>query len=228
MWDVENYKAAITATKKNGILMDDKVKTKENVYELLAEKIHCSKDTVKSWSRSSNNGPNDNDMIVSLEKVLGIPEGLLGRREEKKMEKDDKMKKEEQEVRLTDFNKQAIHSCYMLMKDYIHSDEVENEDCFAKMCAEVDKYRIAIPQEIYEEINQCIDAFLAPIVYEYHDTFAQCFTDDIGYFDNDGVWNIKDEEAGRKSCMYFLMKLVEIEKSVDNFAMEKLYPRLMM
>lgn len=220
MWDVEKYRSVIKAIKENGTFKESNIKSKEQIYELIGKAVGVEKDTAKSWTRESSSGPGDNNLVANVEKALGITVGLLGRREEKPM------KKEKQRFKLTDFNKNAIQSCYMLMKEYIHSDEVEDEDCFANMCAEVGKYRIAIPEEIYKEIQQCIDEFLAPIVYEYRDTFALCFADDIGYWGNDDIWHIKDEEGMRKSCMYFIMKLVEIEESVDNFAMEKLYPVL--
>ena len=216
--NIESCKAVITAIKSG--TFQEKNQTNKEVYELTAKEIGWDKDTVKSWTRATSKAPGNNDKIVTFEKSLAAPEDSVRRKEEKKMKND------KQEIRLTDFNKQAIHSCYMLMKDYIRSDEVEDEECFANMCAEVEKYRIAIPQEVYEEISKCIDEFLAPIVYENHVTFAQCFTDDLGSFDNEGVWHMKDEEAVRKSCMYFMMKLVEIEKSVDDFAMKKLYPIL--
>ena len=157
---------------------------------------------------------------MDLEKVLGIAEGELGRKGL------GKMKENKTENKLTDFNKQAIHSCYMLMKDYIHSDDVESEDCFADMCAEVEKYKIAIPEEIYAAIQKCIDECLAPIIYEERDTFARCYTDDIGFFTDDGVWQTRDEEGTKKFCMYFMLTLTEIEQKVDMFAMETLHPVL--
>lgn len=220
MWDVKKYKGLINTIKENGSFMENNVTTKEQIYELIGKTIHVDAGTAKSWGRPSSNGPGSNDLLIELEKALGIAEGLLGRKEYKEMKED------KQKIKLTDFNKQAIHSCYMLMKDYIHSDKVENEDYFADMCAEVGKYKIAIPEKIYEAIQKCIDEYLAPIVYEYHDTFAKCFTDDIGFMGDDGIWHVRDEEGVKKTCMYFIMTIIEIEENVDKFAMETLYPVL--
>lgn len=220
MWDVQKYKGLINTIKKSGSFMGSNVTTKEQIYGLIAKTIHVDADTAKSWTRPSSNGPGSNELLIELEKALGIAEGSFGRKEYKEVKED------KQEIKMTDFNKQAIHSCYMLMKDYLHSDEVENEDCFAEMCAEVGKYKIAIPEEIYEAIQKCIDEYLAPIVYEYHDTFAKCFTDDIGFWEDDGVWHVRDEEGMKRTCMYFIMTIIEIEERVDKFAMETLYPVL--
>lgn len=220
MWDVKKYKGLINTIKENGRFMGNDVTTKEQIYELIGKTIYVDAGTAKSWGRPSSNGPGSNDLLIKLEKAFGIDEGLLGRKEYKDVKED------KQNIKLTDFNKQAIHNCYMLMKDYIHSDEVENEDCFADMCAEVGKYKIAIPEKIYGAIQKCIDEYLAPIVYEYYDTFEKCFADDIGFMGDDGTWHVRDEEGMKKTCMYFVMTIIEIEEKVDRFAMETLYPVL--
>lgn len=128
---------------------------------------------------------------------------------------------------MTEFNKYAILRCYQEIKEYLHNGQVEYEECFADMCQQIETYRIAVPEEVYGKIQECIAEFLEPIVYDPMNTFAKCYTDEIGFWKSDGTWQIKDEAWTLKSCMGFLSKLEEIEEKVDAFAMETLYPVLM-
>lgn len=127
---------------------------------------------------------------------------------------------------LTDFNKNAIFECYKLMKDYLHDDEVESEKCFSKMSEEVDKLKIAIPQEIYGKIDQFIGDNLAPIVYEPEETFKECYSDDIGFYNDRGQWEIRDDEGMKNLCKAFILKLFDIEDELEEFAMKELHPLL--
>ena len=219
MWDVRKYKGIIDTIKKDGTFLGSDISSKEDIYKLIAERLFVDTETAKSWTRPTSNGPGSDNVIAELENLLGIPEGELGRRENKQ-----DMNNEKQHMGLSDYNKEAIHKCYILMKTYLHDDDVEDEDCFSKMYEEVEKNRIAIPAEIYIQIKECIDELLAPIVYEHDDVFYRCYTDDLGHVGDDGSFHINDEEALKKTIMYHMMTLVEIEEKVDQFAMEHLYP----
>ena len=127
---------------------------------------------------------------------------------------------------LNEFSKKAIFKCYVLMKDYLHDDEVESESCFGKMFQEIDKMKIAIPESIYKKITQFMDEWLAPIVYERETCFPTFYSDEVGFYNADGKWEIRDEDGMKKICKEFLLKLLETEDELDSFAMEELYPLL--
>lgn len=225
MWDHEKYSRVLGTIKKqcksDGVLFKGQnIESKEQLYVLIGEEVHVERDTAKGWTRNESKGPGENSQIESIERFLGLPVGELGRREERP-----KMKKETKNVKLTDFSKKAIMHCYILMKEYIRCDQVEEEERFLTMLFEIEKQRIAIPDAIYQKIQDAIDEFLTPIVYETQATFSNCFTEEIGHYE-DGAWHIKDEEAARKSVINFTVRLVEIERSIDDFAMEQLYPLL--
>ena len=220
MWDVEIYRAIVTAAKKSGKLGSSEVVTHEDVYKVIKEKLYVTVDTAKSWGRKTSTGPRDNEQIAELEQLFSIPDGSLGRREEKAP------KAKKQVIKMTDVNKNAVLSCYQAMTEYLHSDDVENEECLAAMCQMVNTYKIAIPEEIFEAIQNCINEFLDPIVYDQQRTFAQCYTDEIGFWEDDGTWHIRNEEGRMKFCVNYMMRLVEIEKCIENFAMKTLYPVL--
>lgn len=112
------------------------------------------------------------------------------------------------------------------MKDYLHDDNMEDEDCFSRMWCEVQKYRILIPYEIFTKVNDFIDQNLAPIIYENESTYAACYTDEIGHYNDEGIWEVKSEEALKQMCMNFLLKNIEIEEALDRFAIKELHPYL--
>lgn len=130
-----------------------------------------------------------------------------------------------QTIKLNDFSKRAVWKCYKLMKNYLH-DEVESESCFAAMFQEIDKLKIAIPEVIYKRITQFMDDNLAPIVYEPEETFSACYSDEVGFYNTEGRWEIRDEEGMKKLCKEFMLKLMETEDELDEFAMKELYPLL--
>lgn len=230
MWNNETYLTAIKAAKKAGRFQGEDVKTQEQIYKIIGEKVNAGIHTVISWSRKGSTGPGDNDLIEKVEKLLGLDTDALGRREEKPMKESGKEVEEAEAVeavRVTEFNKYAIFSCYYKMKEYLHDDEVEFEERFADMCQQIEAYRIAMPEKIYGKIQGCIAELLEPIVYDPMNTFAQCYTDEIGFWKSDGTWQIRDEAGTLKFCTSFLMKLAEIEDKVDAFAKETLNPLLM-
>lgn len=131
-----------------------------------------------------------------------------------------------QNIVLTEFSKNAVWECYKLMKDYLHDDEVESQKCFSKMFEEIDKLKIAIPKEVYRKIEQFMDDKLAPIVFEPKETFRGCYSDDIGFYNDKGQWEIRDDEGMKNLCRTFMLKLMDIEDELDAFAMEELHPLL--
>ena len=220
MWNVKAYKKALQEIKDNGVFNGKPVSTKEEIYEELGKCLFQNRETVKSWTRPTSGGPGDESIRMDLEKALGVPEGAFI------TNTDTKRGETMQAVRLTDFNKNAILRCYELMKDYLHDDAMEDEECFSQMFAEIEKQRIAIPGEVYEKIGQFIDENLAPIVYEREETYSECYSEDIGFYNEEGIWEVRDEESMKRMCMAFIMRTMEIEQELDKFAMDELHPLL--
>ena len=95
------------------------------------------------------------------------------------------------------------------------------------MALEVEKYKIAIPSELYNKIDAFISKNLAPIVYDCKSTFSACTTDEIGFYNEDGSFVVRDDDGLKKMCCAFLGKLFDIEDALDKFAMEELQPWLL-
>lgn len=233
MWDSKKFSDILdgfkTKCRNDGVLfMGQKADSKEKIYLLISDELGRSEetwresDTVKSWTRPGSTGPKTNELIERVEKILGLPAGDLGRREEKKaMEKDQKSV-----TTMTDFSRQAIMRCYVLMKDFLRRgiENVAAEEEFLNMRQAIEMQKIAIPETIYCQLIEAV-GFLEPIVYEPQTTFACCYSDSLGYFDDEGVWHIRD---GKETHFVanFISALLEIERDLDEYAMKNFYPAL--
>lgn len=219
-WDVKKYKIILDTIKNNGSLNGKPVKSKEDIYEIIKENIFVSTETAKSWSRPFSTGPKDEETTRNLEKLLGVEINSFDTSAENETNTD------MSDIKISDFNKQAIYKMYELMKDYLH-DEYDNEETFNNMWSEVQKLQLIVPDEVYKKVSDFIDNTLAPIVYEQEKVFSNCFTDEIGYYTEEGSWKIRDEEAFKKMALNINIKIIEIEESLDTFAMKELRPYIL-
>lgn len=219
MWNVKAYKKALNEIKENGMFNGKKVETLEEIYDELTNVVYRGRDAIKGWGRPSSNGPGEESIRLELERVLNVPEGAF-------LISDTDRKKVESVRGLSELNKIAIFKCYTLMKDYLHDEAMEQEECFAQMYTMIEMQRVAIPDGVYEKIIIFIDKVLAPIIYERENTFAECYSEKIGFTNADGNWEVHNEDCAKKMCMAFIMKTMEIEEKLDKFAMDELHQYL--
>lgn len=219
-WDVKKYKSILSAIKINGTFNGRSVNSLEDIYDIISQSINVSIDTAKSWGRPTSTGPKDEDVLRDLEKLLGVKINSFSSTAEKETIPD------MSEIKLSDFNKQAIYKMYDLMKNYLH-DEYDNEETFSTMWSEIQKLQLIVPDELYMKVSDFIDNNLAPIVYDTKQTFSNCFTDEIGFYNDEGIWQIRNEETLKQMSININIKIIEIEESLDSFAMKELRPYLM-
>lgn len=219
-WDVKKYKTVLNKIKDDGMLNGIPVKTKEDIYDIIASSLYINRDTAKGWTRPTSSGPKDEDVLMDIEKLLGVERHGFSMNVEEGDTTEMVVKV------LSDINKQAIFKIYELMKYYLHDDEMEDEECFSRMWCEVEKQRILIPIELFSKVSEFVDNYIAPIVYEPKTIYASCYTDEIGFVNDDGNWEVKSEEALKQMAMNFMLKNIEIEEALDDFAMRELQPFL--
>lgn len=218
MWNSDLYNKTLKAIKEQGVFKGHLVKSKETLYRLLGEELHVSYHAVKGWTRKDSNGPGDEEVLKDLKNLLGA--------DMTKFIED--IHKEEKNVSTTysDFVKENIQKGYDLMIDYITSDDVEDENEYCKMRAELSKLQIVIPTEIFDKMEKCADDLLEPIIYDHDNFFAELYTEELGYFDEDHAFHLKSEEATFKHMGLFLEKIWDVQKKIERFGMEELYPVL--
>ena len=115
---------------------------------------------------------------------------------------------------ITDFSKNAILNCYRAILDYLHDDEVESEECIAVLFDELEVNKICIPANIFAMIDEYVDEYISPIVYDPDNTFALSNHEEE-------LLEIEQSSPNRTYsteeiiCFNFVMTLHEIEKDLD-------------
>ena len=222
MWDRNKYNTIIKKIKETKHWNGHEIKSKEDVYKLLSQEVHLSVDAVKSWTRPNSNGPGDELTLRKLEELLGVKLTKQGEVQEEKMMEENEM----QENTYSDFIKQNIKECYLLMIDYLHAEGVEDENVYCSMRAEMRKYKVCIPNEIFEKIEACADQFLDPIIYDEENFFAELHSEELGFYDDEHCFHPKDENATFKHIGMYLEKIMWVEEQIEQFGMKELYPIL--
>lgn len=123
------------------------------------------------------------------------------------------------------FMNNAIMKCFLLISGFLFSDDVENEETFLKMRHDVDRYRFAIPSEVYSKICGFINATVSPLVYDEH-YFDSIYTPDLGHFTENGVFQVAGDHEMRLLVGRYMLKAIEVDNELKSFGMKELYPIL--
>ena len=226
MWKVEKFNTVVQEyiTKKKG---EGDLLTKKDVYELLNMKYHVGEpDTIRKWGEKNNHGPRAEN-YRDIEEFFGLNPGELDDDFDGYIvRKDEKCEKSKDYIELDAFNKKVLLEVYWLLKKYLESDRVEEEEFFLETVKEVEKRKIALPEFIFDKIMRFIDMTLAPIIYDSENVFSKCYTSYIGRYDESGIFRINDEQSTRAFLYYYLHTLHTIEEELDTFAMQELHPLL--
>ena len=130
------------------------------------------------------------------------------------------------QIALSGIAQKAILDCYLAMKEYMHDENLEDEERFYEMYDTCEQQKSVIPNRIYSKIKNFINSTLAPIVFENDTVYAACYAEDICYQDENGHYVVKKEEDIKTLLLRYFSKTLEIEEKLDRFAADELYPYL--
>lgn len=68
----ELFKAQIQTALKKGIIGDQDVHSKDDIYTYLGKQLNLTADTIRKWQSPSNNGPSSFEDIRKLEEIFGV------------------------------------------------------------------------------------------------------------------------------------------------------------
>jgi len=217
-WNYMEYRSILEKIKKrNELFLGQQVTSKDDIYHVLADKLSYSFHTVKSWTRPRSNGPTP-EALENLENLLEIKfKGLSEKSTEKKEEIYMKT--------LPNISHQALFEIYNLVKDYFRDEQMQEEDCFAQLWGNLDRYKIILPASIHKTIMDYIDTNIAPIIYEPEKTYPDCFTEKCGHHDKErNTFVIDDIEEITKR---FILTTIKLEEEFDQFFLETLTPHIL-
>lgn len=217
-WNNNLYSRILTGIYTQGYFLDETIEKKDTLYRKLAKELDVSYDSIKGWAREQSNGPSNPKVVERLEELLGAKLTTC---------KESVVNEERKETKMySDFVKTNIKKCYDMMMDYLLSDDVDNEEVYCSMRMEIGKMSVCIPDEIYSKITEFVDNNLEPIIYDHDNYFSELYTEEIGYYDEEHRFCMKDENATRKFLGLYLQKIFEIKTNLEQFGKKELYPIL--
>ena len=87
MWSPLAYKLCIKQIKDKQEFMGQPVKTRTQIYQILADELYLSEETIKSWTRDNSNGPGDRDTKEKLAALLNVDVDYFEKKEGNVMNK---------------------------------------------------------------------------------------------------------------------------------------------
>ena len=212
----KRYREAVNNAYMQGEFAGESVSSKQEIYERISDELHKSYDTVRKWANPKSNGSGDPKDIYKLEELFGV-----SLREETS---------KDPELSCSECAKESIRSAYSIIKEYINSEAPEEEERFIEMINSIDKIKIAIPTQLFEQIQEFINAYLRPMVYDYLTVFSEEFSEEFGEWGENGTFCIKEPDTkGRfmKMLEIHVRKIMEIEEEFDKFAIEHMQPYIL-
>lgn len=224
MWNPVMYDQRLEMIKKEGNFNGKHIKSKSNIHEELAEALGFSLSTIKSWARKTSTGPGDTKVIERLEDMLGLPRLSLTYTELTPIER----KESKNMYKLSDFTKSRIMLCYELIVEYLNDDDKEYEECFTKMANKVRSQKIAMPEEIYNKIENFIDQNIAPFIYEDTDAkfTSRLIEGEEFKIEEDGSLHLLTEKATKEVIRSYLELVLEMHSKTEEFGIQELQPLL--
>lgn len=174
-WDVQKYKkiigryVGIIPEHYNGVRLCRRI----DVYDYLSyytehnlpPEQFISASTFQSWARSKSPGPNPASLAL-LEEHWG-PLTIETTIESNNTEEDMNTNKH-----FNPFVSEHIYNIVKIIKSFIYSEEVYDEDAFYEMCHAVEIESLCIPEKFELMFDNFIKEKLEPIIYEYETLFG--------------------------------------------------------
>lgn len=125
----------------------------------------------------------------------------------------------------SDFTKKNILKCFDKMLKCVERQNIQNEDVYSKMRITLKKRQVALPKDVYKKMNDFADENLKPIIFD-RDYWKVLDKEEWGFYDENGVYHLKNTEARVEHCKMFEKMIFDIQNKVTEFGMKELYPIL--
>lgn len=122
-WDSLDFSSAVSQAVQTGTLYGHDVRSKEEVYQLIASKYHYTTSAVHNWARPGSPGPYSNSIAQRIIRDLGC----------------------ECETIVSDFIKVKLHELHCEVLDEIDQDK-------EWLLSQILRYSVCIPHQLYADI----------------------------------------------------------------------------
>ena len=191
--------------------------------------IGVSESALKQW-KAGNNGVSDLDRVKEIANFLGMSnykDLLIDVSESRDKEGGDNRMNLDNAIKgsVSDFVRMKIFECNSLILDFLHSELIEDEEEYCKLLQEINKYSIAIPDDVFKKIIGFVEEYLEPIIYDRENYFSETYTEEYGSFNEYGTFCVAEDKTMQFLGSY-LRKIVDIEDWFQDFGKRELYPLL--
>lgn len=126
---------------------------------------------------------------------------------------------------LSNFTKQCIFDCYCLMKDCVSFEHIEDFEFVNSSFESINRFKIALPSEIYAKIDEFVTQTLHPIIDDPN-FFSSTIAPEFGEKNAAGVFVINSEDSCNNIIEAFLKITIDLEHRLYVFAEQELQPYL--
>lgn len=218
-------KSAVKEVRKIGVFQGMPISRDDDIYGIVAERLGNEADTVRRWTSKGAKGPRDINMVIEMEKMFaGFP-----LREPEESESELMQLGKTWNGNVPDIRSGCILKAYSRMRRYINSEEPENEEIFIEFYDDMEEMFITLPRSLALQLKEYIHEKFQPIVYNYKEVFKNDFSEEHGYWGDDGTFCIYEEnceEHVMKILVSHICKMKEIQDEFEDFADKVIHPYL--
>ena len=219
VWNSSLYEKLLMEAKKRRTLFEKgDVKTYTDIYACIAVETNLGISTVKNWKCRSSGGPGRQSDYVKLGEIFGVDPGAFLIEESELGEQSEEVtnnKEKVEDVYMTEFCKKNVFECYKLMKEFLTSMDIEDEDKYAELLSSIKTYEIAVPKDVFGKIYDFANVVLGEEI------------DRIYQENEDSLQAIAlDEVESIKVLGEFFEKIWKMDQKLEKFGREELMPVL--
>lgn len=112
------------------------------------------------------------------------------------------------------------------MRDCVDFEHIEDSEYICSTFSRIRRYRVALPPDLYERINDFVLDTLHPIVND-PDFFSATKLPEYGSFNKEGSFVINSDESFNKIIAIMCQISIDMERKIDAFAEQQLSPYLL-
>ena len=183
-WDWEKFGSACS------IASNIRNISKEELFQMLSEKLHLSPRAIKGYQTPDSKGPSA-DRAQILEDFFGT--GFF-QNDAEALQLIQHLTSVENLPACSDFSKTHILETLTQIRRYVYSGRLLNEDYYYHLMMSIEEHTPAIPEVIKAKINGFVEIHLRPLVFDTDNVFSACRKVD-GHEDENGVFVVEDTKA---------------------------------
>lgn len=213
MFNKELFNQKCTEIVKEGCFQGHNISNKTELFDIIGEKLHLSGETIKKWCHRGKYIPGNPDYLNDLENLIGVK---LWNYKNPKIS----------HPPYSQTCQNSISECYSILKHYVNSDNAEDEEHYLSMRLEIETLKLALPTELFNKIITFIESEISPLVYEQDTIFASMYSEEYGFVDDNGIFNIKGEDEFIQMIGKYIQVMIGVEEKLEAFSVQEFFPIL--